>query len=68
MLSQDPNDLSFHSGDVIEIISETNPDWWTGKLKGRQGLFPSNYVERLPDVRDAPTSPGQSPIPVPAKD
>lgn len=66
MLSQDPNDLSFHSGDVIEIISETNPDWWTGKLKGRQGLFPSNYVERLPDVRDAPTSPGQSPIPVPA--
>lgn len=62
----DPNDLSFRAGDIIEIVSETNVDWWTGKLNGRQGLFPSNYVEKLPDVRDAPASPGRAPIPVPA--
>lgn len=46
-VTQDPNDLSFHAGDIIEIVTETNPDWWTGKIGGRQGLFPSNYVEKL---------------------
>ncbi|KAG1851611.1 SH3-domain-containing protein [Suillus subalutaceus] len=46
--SEDPNDLSFHAGDIIEIVKETNVDWWTGRIKsGKQGLFPSTYVERL---------------------
>ncbi|KAF9267692.1 SH3-domain-containing protein [Marasmius fiardii PR-910] len=44
----DPNDLSFQPGDIIEIVSETNKDWWTGRFNGREGLFPSNYVEKLP--------------------
>lgn len=40
-------DLSFKQGDVIEIISRTqNPnEWWTGKVNGRQGQFPGNYVQ-----------------------
>ncbi|KAG9315279.1 SH3 domain-containing protein [Chiua virens] len=47
--SEDPNDLAFEAGDVIEVITETNPDWWTGRNRsGKQGLFPSNYVEKLP--------------------
>ncbi|KIY66556.1 SH3-domain-containing protein [Cylindrobasidium torrendii FP15055 ss-10] len=46
--SQDPKDLSFRAGDIIEIVSETNPDWWTGRNNGQEGLFPANYVERLP--------------------
>lgn len=45
--SQDPDDLSFRPGDVIEIVSETNADWWTGKFNGKQGLFPSNHVEKV---------------------
>ncbi|KAG7451016.1 SH3-domain-containing protein [Guyanagaster necrorhizus] len=45
---QDPNDLSFRAGDIIEIVSEANADWWTGRRNGVEGLFPSNYVERLP--------------------
>ena len=28
-------------------MDETNADWWTGKVKGKQGLFPSNYVEKI---------------------
>ncbi|KAJ6460356.1 SH3-domain-containing protein [Mycena vitilis] len=43
---QNPNDLSFNAGDTIEIVEETNSDWWTGRHNGRQGLFPSNYVEK----------------------
>ncbi|KAL5526077.1 hypothetical protein ACEPAG_7415 [Sanghuangporus baumii] len=65
----DPNDLSFRSGDIIEIISETNADWWTGRLpNGRQGLFPSNYVEKLPQPPSSPmrsASPARSPVPAP---
>lgn len=44
-LNQDPDDLSFRAGDVIEIVEETNEDWWTGRFNGKQGLFPSNYVK-----------------------
>ena len=39
--------MTFYKDDIVEIISEANPDWWTGKVNGRTGLFPSNYVEKL---------------------
>lgn len=35
------------AGDVIDIVEETNEDWWTGRNRGKQGLFPSNYVLKL---------------------
>jgi hypothetical protein len=34
-------------GDIIDIVEETNADWWTGRNGGKQGLFPSNYVQKL---------------------
>lgn len=34
---------------MIEVVTETNADWWAGRNRsGKQGLFPSNYVEKLP--------------------
>jgi len=51
----DPNDLTFAAGDIVEIVEESNPDWWVGRLKGRQGLFPSNYVEKISTAVSAPT-------------
>lgn len=56
---QDPNDLTFSQGDIIEITEETNPDWWTGRFQGREGIFPSNYVEKLPN--DEQTVPAYTP-------
>lgn len=40
--AQADGDLSFSTGDVIEIVTRTanENEWWTGKLKGRQGQFP----------------------------
>jgi len=40
-------DLSFSKGDVIIITrkSDSSNDWWTGKIRGRQGIFPANFVE-----------------------
>jgi len=40
-------DLSFSKGDVIIITqkSDSSNDWWKGKIRGRQGIFPANFVE-----------------------
>ncbi|EFW99216.1 bar adaptor protein [Grosmannia clavigera kw1407] len=40
-------DLGFRAGDVIEIVTRTGNanEWWEGKLNGRQGQFPGNYVQ-----------------------
>ncbi|KZL84117.1 bar domain-containing protein [Colletotrichum incanum] len=43
--AQAEGDLSFRTGDVIEIISRTKNEneWWTGKLNGKSGQFPGKY-------------------------
>lgn len=40
--AQADGDLSFSAGDVIEIVQRTQNEneWWTGKLRGKQGQFP----------------------------
>ncbi|CAO1635523.1 unnamed protein product [Sympodiomycopsis kandeliae] len=40
-----PDELKFKEGDIIEIVERNDDNWWTGKLNGKQGLFPANYVE-----------------------
>ncbi|WYZ41582.1 hypothetical protein EsH8_V_000477 [Colletotrichum jinshuiense] len=45
--AQAEGDLSFRAGDVIEITSRTKNEneWWTGRLNGKSGQFPGNYVK-----------------------
>jgi len=42
-------DLSFKKGDIITIVKRTDSenDWWTGRIGPREGIFPSNYVETV---------------------
>ncbi|ORE03343.1 DUF500-domain-containing protein [Rhizopus microsporus var. microsporus] len=42
-------DLAFQKGDIITIIkrSDTQNDWWTGRLNGKEGIFPANFVEDI---------------------
>lgn len=44
---EEADDLPFRKGDVITILkkSESQDDWWTGRVNGREGIFPANYVE-----------------------
>ncbi|KAI8378493.1 hypothetical protein BD560DRAFT_389523 [Blakeslea trispora] len=46
---QQDGDLMFHKGDIITIVKKSNTqnDWWTGKIGSRQGIFPANFVEPL---------------------
>nr|XP_054756571.1 unconventional myosin-Ie-like [Lytechinus pictus] len=43
----DTDELSFREGETIEIITEDRSGWWRGKLRGREGLFPANYIEKI---------------------
>ncbi|KAI5124477.1 hypothetical protein M0805_008359 [Coniferiporia weirii] len=40
-------DLSFNKGQIITITkkSDKTDDWWTGRLDGKEGIFPANFVE-----------------------
>ncbi|KAJ3541277.1 hypothetical protein NMY22_g3948 [Coprinellus aureogranulatus] len=40
--AQAEGDLSFREGDRIELVKKTDSqeDWWTGRLNGREGVFP----------------------------
>merc|ERR1712096_8092 len=42
--SDEPGDLSFEAGETITIVKKEE-DWWTGKIGGRIGVFPFDYVE-----------------------
>ena len=38
-------DLAFFSGDTIEILEECQNGWWIGRLHGKTGSFPFNFVQ-----------------------
>ena len=40
----DQSELSFMSGDVIEVTDLVNRDWWRGRLSGNAGWFPAALV------------------------
>ncbi|KAK4038278.1 protein hob1 [Parachaetomium inaequale] len=45
--AQAEGDLSFKAGDTIEVITRTGNEneWWRGRVEGREGQFPGNYVK-----------------------
>lgn len=46
-VAQADGDLEFKAGDHIEVLNRTpsTEDWWKGRLNGREGVFPGNYVQ-----------------------
>ncbi|XP_053510008.1 drebrin-like protein B isoform X2 [Ictalurus furcatus] len=46
--AEDDTEISFEPGDIIMNVETVDKAWWRGFSKdGRQGLFPSNYVETI---------------------
>ncbi|KAL8683019.1 MAG: hypothetical protein Q9186_001014 [Xanthomendoza sp. 1 TL-2023] len=43
--AQEDNELSFPETAKITGIDFPDDDWWSGEYKGKQGLFPANYVQ-----------------------
>ncbi|CAL8330367.1 unnamed protein product [Merluccius merluccius] len=42
---QTREDLSFRQGDRILVTKHLDVEWWTGRLNGREGVFPRAFVE-----------------------
>jgi len=50
------DELTLRVGDVITCTSRPDGGWWRGILRGREGVFPDNFVKVLPSV-PVPSSP-----------
>lgn len=44
--ANDEGDLSFRKGDRLQIVDDTDPDWWLAKhlTTNQKGYIPMNYV------------------------
>lgn len=49
-------DLSFKKGEHLEIINDTQGDWWLARSKAtkQEGYIPSNYVAKLKSIEAEP--------------
>ena len=43
----DEEHLSLQAGEKIEILDDYDDTWWKGKLSGKEGFFPQNFVLNL---------------------
>ncbi|XP_063884117.1 mitogen-activated protein kinase kinase kinase 10-like isoform X3 [Scylla paramamosain] len=53
--AQGDDELSLRHGEVIEVLSRDvkisgDEGWWTGKINGKVGIFPSNFVQNVRDL------------------
>lgn len=49
-------DLSFRKGEHLEILNDTQGDWWFARSKAtkQDGYIPSNYVAKLKSIEAEP--------------
>lgn len=43
--AENDTELPFLEGDTIQLIRQVDENWYEGRLDGREGFFPVNYVE-----------------------
>ena len=51
---ENPDELKLTVGDILIVINKEEEGWWEGELKGKTGMFPSNFVEVLPSAEELP--------------
>ena len=47
--AENDDELSLSVGDIVTVISRDESRWWMVDLDGHTGLFPSGFMELLPD-------------------
>ena len=53
--AEDSSELSLNKGDVVELVERVGGDWLRGRLAGKEGIFPANFVNIIEDLPPAPT-------------
>ena len=51
------DEIALSVGDVVEVLEEEDEGWWRGRLDGKEGMFPSNFVEMIKDEPPPPSAP-----------
>ncbi|XP_070829765.1 sorbin and SH3 domain-containing protein 2-like isoform X11 [Chaetodon trifascialis] len=46
--AQTAKELTFKKGDAVNIIRQIDNNWYEGEHRGRIGIFPMSYVEKMP--------------------
>ncbi|XP_062407659.1 sorbin and SH3 domain-containing protein 2 [Sardina pilchardus] len=52
--AQTAKELSFKKGDAVNIIRQIDGNWYEGEHRGRVGILPISYVEKVPTVEKQP--------------
>lgn len=42
--AEEEDELNFFAGDTVEVLEMADGGWWRGRCRGKEGLFPVNYV------------------------
>ncbi|KAK0425831.1 hypothetical protein QR680_009414 [Steinernema hermaphroditum] len=45
--AQNPGELDFKEGQVIDLVSQIDENWFEGSVNGKSGFFPISYVQVL---------------------
>ena len=45
--ADDETELTFQEGDIMIVTAEDDSGWWYAEKEGRQGVIPSNYIEKV---------------------
>ncbi|KAM7009636.1 sorbin and SH3 domain-containing protein 2 isoform 3-T3 [Tautogolabrus adspersus] len=48
--AQTDKELTFKKGDAVNIIRQIDTNWYEGEHRGRVGIFPMSYVEKMPST------------------
>ncbi|KAB5570826.1 ras guanine nucleotide exchange factor domain-containing protein [Coniochaeta sp. 2T2.1] len=65
--ADDRTSLSFHEGDIIQVITQLESGWWDGVINGVRGWFPSNYCAIISNPDELP-EPDQNGEPEPSQE
>ncbi|CAI5437639.1 unnamed protein product [Caenorhabditis angaria] len=49
--AQSEGELDFKEGNIIELVSQIDENWYEGRCNGKTGLFPVTYVQVLVPLR-----------------
>ncbi|KAJ8269688.1 hypothetical protein COCON_G00122950 [Conger conger] len=56
--AQTAKEITFKKGEMVLIIRQIDNNWYEGEIRGRVGIFPISYVEKiLPTERNQPARP-----------